>query len=369
MKILSHFGSGSEDRCISRKPGIYPTADGIRGLACLMVLIAHAVTMFYPKTAPYLAGSGKIGVWLFFVLSAFLLTEKILRTDFDRYGLCSYALGRFLRIFPLYFLAVILYFIFGTAGINTWADVGNALLLQNGFAHLWTVPVEFKFYFYLPFIAYGLSVAWRIGGVAVIFIIFLPFIILHQIIWPYSSTPINSIEVAYYLPTFVAGMILAFISLDKITISPTMEIFVIGLVVSVVALSTPGARYHLFGQALDYSLSSWFVQFGFMWAIFVAFMLNSRGLVAAFFASSLMRKVGAWSYPIYLFHWLVFMKLIDSYPENFYVMFLSVGVAICVGALVHYSLEGPIESFRKKVQGRIILGRSQASGVRTQDLN
>lgn len=369
MKIRSHFASGSEDRCISRKPAVYPTADGIRGFACLMVLVAHAVTMFYPKTAPYLAGSGKIGVWLFFVLSAFLLTEKILQNDFDRYSLCSYALGRFLRIFPLYFFAVILYFIFGTAGINTWADVGNALILKNGFSHLWTVPVEFKFYFYLPFFAYGLLITWRIGGVPLIIIFFLAFIILHQIIWPYTSTPINSIQEVYYLPTFIAGMILAFISLDKIKISSTMEIFVIGLAVSVVALSTPGARYHLFGQALDYSLSSWFIQFGFVWAVFVAFMLNARGFVAAFFASSLMRKIGAWSYPIYLFHWLVFMKLIDSYPGNFYVMFLSVGVAICVGALVHYSLEGPIESFRKKVQRKIIFDRSQASGARTQDLN
>lgn len=60
MKIRSHFTCGGEDRFSpSQQPSVYPIADGIRGLACLMVLVAHAVTMFYPKTAPYLAGSEK----------------------------------------------------------------------------------------------------------------------------------------------------------------------------------------------------------------------------------------------------------------------------------------------------------------------
>lgn len=49
-----------------------PAAEGIRGVACLLVLVAHAVTMFFPRSVPYLSGSGKIGVWPFFVLSAYL---------------------------------------------------------------------------------------------------------------------------------------------------------------------------------------------------------------------------------------------------------------------------------------------------------
>lgn len=298
-----------------------------------------------------------------------MLTDKILRNDFDRYGLSSYALGRFLRIFPLYFFSVILYFIFGSAGINSWTDVGNALSLQNGFSHLWTVPVEVKFYFFLPFVAYGLLVVRRIAGASFVFLVFRFFVVLHQIMLPYSSTPINSIDVAYYLPTFIAGMVLAFVPFGKIKISSMMEIFFIALAAIVVALSIPGARYYLFGWTLDYSLSSWFVQFGVGWAIYVAVMLNAKGVFAVFFASSLMRKIGSWSYPIYLFHWLVFMKFINSWPENIYVMFLSVGVAICVGALVHHFIEAPIELFRKSVQGKIIGSRSQENRAFARSLD
>lgn len=51
-------------------------ADGIRGLACLIVLCTHAVAMFFNSTYMALAGMGKVGVWLFFVLSAFLCNNS-----------------------------------------------------------------------------------------------------------------------------------------------------------------------------------------------------------------------------------------------------------------------------------------------------
>jgi len=47
-------------------PSHFPEADGIRGLACLMVLFVHITAITFPETHPYLRGTGKIGVWLFF---------------------------------------------------------------------------------------------------------------------------------------------------------------------------------------------------------------------------------------------------------------------------------------------------------------
>ena len=45
----------------------------IRGFACLLVIIAHILSGM-PYIGINVAGTGKIGVWLFFILSAFLLT-------------------------------------------------------------------------------------------------------------------------------------------------------------------------------------------------------------------------------------------------------------------------------------------------------
>ena len=70
-----------------------PILDGIRGLACLIVLMAHAVTMFLPHSAPYLAGSGKIGVWPPCLLEVGYLKKLLLLC---RYGSWGYGVTRFI---------------------------------------------------------------------------------------------------------------------------------------------------------------------------------------------------------------------------------------------------------------------------------
>lgn len=72
----------------------YPAADGIRGLACLLVLCTHLPGFFLPDYGKYVTGTGKYGVWLFFVLSAFLLTSRFKATGFGPGALWRYAVGR-----------------------------------------------------------------------------------------------------------------------------------------------------------------------------------------------------------------------------------------------------------------------------------
>jgi hypothetical protein len=49
----------------------YPVLDGIRGTAILMVSASHFSNL---RDLPF-SGAGQFGVWLFFVLSAFLLSS------------------------------------------------------------------------------------------------------------------------------------------------------------------------------------------------------------------------------------------------------------------------------------------------------
>ncbi len=97
----------------------------------------------------HLAGTGKIGVWLFFVLSALLLTRNFVNTGFGMDRLISYGGSRVIRILPLFIIAVLVHKAFGALGIAAWSDVMAALTFQKGYAHLWTVPVEFTFYLWL----------------------------------------------------------------------------------------------------------------------------------------------------------------------------------------------------------------------------
>ncbi|EPH2696969.1 TPA: acyltransferase [Klebsiella aerogenes] len=127
---------------------LIPSANGIRGLAVIIVLIAHALTMFIPGTRSYLAGTGKIGVWLFFVLSAFLLTNKFSNSGLNLSSLSNYLISRTFRIIPIFIIASTFYYFMGYYDVKT---LYNIISMQSGYGHLWTIPVEFKFYFVLPF--------------------------------------------------------------------------------------------------------------------------------------------------------------------------------------------------------------------------
>ncbi len=84
--------------------------DGLRGLAVLLVLLSH-MSNAQMHLLPFLdfSGLGKAGVYLFFSLSAFLLTWQALKqaqqAPDPKYWL-AYLLRRALRIYPLYALAL-----------------------------------------------------------------------------------------------------------------------------------------------------------------------------------------------------------------------------------------------------------------------
>src|SRR4051812_28031078 len=84
----------------------YAVLDGIRGLAILFVFASH-VSNF---KGMLFSGGGEFGVWLFFVLSAFLLSLYFFQSP-GRIAVpiewANYAFRRFLRIYPLYVAALV----------------------------------------------------------------------------------------------------------------------------------------------------------------------------------------------------------------------------------------------------------------------
>lgn len=87
----------------------FPGLNGIRGLAACAVMAAHTNLQHWFSNAHIL---GNLAVRLFFVLSGFLLTYLLLR-ERDAAGTISvrrFYMRRILRIWPLYFLLVLLVF-------------------------------------------------------------------------------------------------------------------------------------------------------------------------------------------------------------------------------------------------------------------
>jgi len=129
--------------------------DGIRGLACLTVILFHlSISGFLP---PISSSLPTIGITLFFSLSGFLLATL--------YGgqagvkkSAAFIITRLFRIYPLYILmTVIAYYLASHYGYSIFYNppvfrdfdfsyLIAQLTLQNGMGRFWTIIIEMRYY-------------------------------------------------------------------------------------------------------------------------------------------------------------------------------------------------------------------------------
>ena len=163
--------------------------DGIRGVACLAVFVDHveqyAEWLSWPHAyGPALQALGRQGVELFFVLSGYLITYRMLleQRARGRVSIPAFYMRRALRIWPLYYLLVFVAFVAvpwlmhhtaGTYVRDAWSwyldgipGDGRLLLYvillpQIAYftappvlcaAHLWSIGVEEQFYIVWPWL-------------------------------------------------------------------------------------------------------------------------------------------------------------------------------------------------------------------------
>jgi peptidoglycan/LPS O-acetylase OafA/YrhL len=150
--------------------GYIPQLDGIRGLAILLVISFH-----YLGNIPIFS-FGWCGVDLFFVLSGYLITSRLIALQQQKNSLKKFYINRALRILPLYYLVLIIFYI----GFNflvkkqnfylfdfynhnwlgfvlffqNWSLIFYNGLKENFLDHFWSLAVEEQFYFIWPFFLY-----------------------------------------------------------------------------------------------------------------------------------------------------------------------------------------------------------------------
>jgi peptidoglycan/LPS O-acetylase OafA/YrhL len=141
-----------------------PHLDGLRAGAFLMVALSHWIPDAYQFNIPL-----GTGVQLFFVLSGFLITGILLRNRPEESGertgsvLKAFYVRRCLRIFPLYYLVLLVCMVFSVGPIReTWpwhgAYLSNFYFSFRGdtsdpYLHFWSLSVEEQFYLLWPLIA------------------------------------------------------------------------------------------------------------------------------------------------------------------------------------------------------------------------
>ena len=165
----------------------HPELDILRFFAFLLVfgthalaystahLLAHHIPPVIAKVFPAFVIGGRMGVDLFFLLSAYLITDLLLREKdtFGKLNVPAFYARRALRIWPLYFALIALVMVFPAMEVENSAFsrvnliafllfVGNWSFVFGGRVYsvlgpLWSVSIEEQFYVLWPPIVSRLS--------------------------------------------------------------------------------------------------------------------------------------------------------------------------------------------------------------------
>lgn len=308
--------------------------DGLRGLAVLLVLASHASVAGLDLLPGLKAeGLGRPGVFLFFVLSSFLLTRQLLeRVDSGRVDSGEairwprFAGRRLLRILPAYMLALGIHVI---AGVLEPVPALEHLAMVRSEHHFWTIPVEVLFYLTLPLMVFCLGplkgapsriVVLLVAGIA--------------IRWAFppdftSSPPHHRPNVAPFLPIFLVGAAMAVLAptyLPAVTPDPEADSEALqsaarrarlskalgcAAACVIVLLSRP-VWSAVTGQDVAHTrFHLWFDQYALLWAFVLAAALQNGGILRAVACWPPLRWLGQISYSVYLFHALVLGYFVD----------------------------------------------------------
>ncbi|EFP2133985.1 acyltransferase [Escherichia coli] len=327
------------------------TLDGVRGLALLNVLILHATGLFFPSINSSLSGTAQFGVWLFFVLSAFLLTNRFFVTGFSFPSLLSYFLGRALRILPVFFFAVFVYYWGGLFDEKKLIDILN---FSGTYAHFWTIPVEFSFYFLLPVIAFAcIRISRKFGAYSAVCLLVVLFAI-QQDIYPYTQLNLGG-RMVWYLPVFLCGMIISCLYMNgkRLTFNSYLTDTICFGVIVVCAISAPDLLGSKIGINTPGGISNKFVFYAPLLAIFVYLLCEGKGVLGWIMKTRFMTNLGRWSFSIYLWHLLIMFKTAPLNHNNYVMFIVTIISCIGFGAISFNLIEEPCERFRHRIMAFI----------------
>lgn len=159
--------------------GRFAPLDGYRALGCLAVVVCHAAEgLRVVEDHPVLGANfmGYFAVVVFFTLSGFLVYKPfVARHLADRPAPATrrFLWQRLLRIYPLYWVVVTVYFIQGDQNVpGLWGYVRVYALFQiyspetfgRGILAAWTLAVDISFYLIVPLLALAArAIAKRLG--------------------------------------------------------------------------------------------------------------------------------------------------------------------------------------------------------------
>ena len=311
--------------------GHIPALDGLRGIAVLMVLLAHFYTTAEPAFNDHYLALGVFfskcvhvngyGVQLFFVLSGFLISGILLDSRQNGNYFRAFYMRRFLRIFPLYYAAlVIVIFVLPNLvsdpssfqGVLSnqvwlWTYLGNAPWVETSWAspgpvrlgHFWTLCVEEHFYLVWPFAVYFCSSRKLVGICTAVLGMGLTFRAL-------SSFPGSPTWLAWSSLTRLDGLIIGSLIAIGFRHPPAVRfswmpsskaILPMGLLFAAIVMTPRRFHYAWWWSFAEIAVAIFF-------GLVLLQALSRKSHFARLLSNQTLRSFGKYSYGIYLIHYI-----------------------------------------------------------------
>lgn len=329
--------------------------DGLRGLAALIVVFFHSLRV---------PVGGYFAVDIFFVLSGFLISSQIV-AEVDRTGKFSF-LGfykrRVLRLMPAFLVMCAVYIgirycffpnLLPPLGprralqVLLWTNVNLIVYNYNPmtfFMHLWSISVEWQFYFVWPAILFGmLALGWR--GVRLMVPIF-------AIITAAEVAHAFGFAQVLHIDGLLFGAILAILykeeRLGLIARHPTVRFALFSVSTLVLTVLIIACAHSAWSDDYAISTASW------MSALLILCLISApASIIHIPLSSSILVGLGRISYGLYLIHYPIACALQTAGFSPKATTIVTLVVALTLADCSERYIERPIYRLKDKFNFRI----------------
>jgi peptidoglycan/LPS O-acetylase OafA/YrhL len=335
--------------------------DGFRGLAIILVILYHYLPFF---------SVGWVGVDLFFLLSGFLITGKLIESLNHKDYFRQFYKKRILRIIPLYYAVLILFFgvmpvalpsliTYSFTELNhyQWAYWLFAVNFIDAFygwpknitlIHFWSLSCEMQYYLLWPIV-----VKWLYTKPQV-FIFTLLGLIAAALIFRISTFLLLDISGLFHyvlffsrMDTFALGAFLYMCYSNLETYFLNSYIKYTGwavLMLIVFFMFYYNLRWHFtesMVSTIGYTLNA------LLWFSVMFAALSKPGLLNKILSAGCFTFLGKYSYGLYVFHLPVWIVMSKYFSSSYYIALLAFAITVLVSWVSFHLLE--VKFLRLKV--------------------
>ncbi len=309
-----------------------PQLDGLRGLAIILVVTFH----YFGNYAAF--SFGWSGVDLFFVLSGYLITSRLIALQQKKSPLKKFYINRALRILPIYYLVLAVFYLsfnllvkkenfhlftFYNRNwasfvffVQNWSMIFSSGVKENFLDHFWSLAVEEQFYLLWPWFLYFF---WQKKYFAKLILVIIALIIIYRSLIFFYYPAWQDYRHYFYntfcrMDGFLIGSVL-FIRHKKDEQSINTNCYFAAFLCIIAGI--------FFTRSASGISNPFFDTMGFtIIAIFFAGLIdviinNSSKVALSIFNWRWLKFTGKISYGFYIFHWLILIAFQQRFVNWF----------------------------------------------------